>query len=233
LRELERKPPQGCVVLGRFEDRDDAGRRLAQTLEPPPPGSRAIVLGLPRGGVPVAAQVAASLDLPLDVLCVRKLGLPFQPELAMGALASGGAIVRNDEVLAMLPQAERQFEQVLEHERGELARRESAYRGDAAPLDVRGCHVIVVDDGLATGATMEAAVRAVRTLGATSVVVAVPVAAPDAVERIERVADRVVALRTPMFFGSVGQWYDRFDQTSDAEVTWLLQAARRRTASPP
>ena len=202
-----------------FTDRREAGRLLGGAV-----ARRgfddAVVLALPRGGVPVAYEVAMVLGLPLDVLCVRKLGVPFQPELAMGAIASGGAVVRNDDVLALVPDAERAFATVLEREREELARRERAYRGDAPPLDVRGRMAIVVDDGLATGATMEAAARAVQMLKANPVVVAVPVASPEAVERI-------VTLRTPLWFGSVGQWYDRFDQTDDAEVTRLLAAAAR------
>jgi Predicted phosphoribosyltransferases len=218
---------------GRFDDRRDAGRQLAQALTAQGHGADALVLALPRGGVPVAAEVAAALGLPLDVICVRKLGVPSQPELAMGALASGGAVVRNDEVLAMLSQAERQFEQVLAREREELSRRERTYRGDAAGLDVQGREVILVDDGLATGATMEAAARAVRALRAGPIVVAVPVASAEAVERLQRIVDRVVALRTPRFFGAVGQWYATFDQTRDDEVTSLLAAARARTTSKP
>jgi putative phosphoribosyl transferase len=220
-------------VADRFDDRADAGRRLAAALRSmyPPTGTDALVLALPRGGVPVAAEVARALGLPLDVLCVRKLGVPLQPELAMGALASGGAVVRNDEVLAMVPKAEQHFERVLAREREELVRRERTYRGNAPPLDVRGREVILVDDGLATGATMDAAARAVRDLGAKSVIVAVPVAAGEAVQRLEAVADRVVALRTPAFFGSVGQWYGTFDQTSDVEVTQLLAAVQRDAGS--
>lgn len=218
-----------------FDDRRDAGRQLARAVGSLPGGGDAIVLALPRGGVPVAAEVAAALGLPLDVLCVRKLGLPLQPELAMGAVASGGAIVRNDEVLSLLPRATQVFEQVLERESAELARRERAYRGDVPALDIRGRVVVLVDDGLATGATMAAAVHAVRALEARSVIVAVPVAAPESAERIARIADRLVALRTPMLFGSVGQWYGRFDQTADDEVMRLLAASRRRveSGSPP
>jgi putative phosphoribosyl transferase len=219
-------------VVGRgFRDRAEAGRELALALAQAglPPPTDALVLALPRGGVPVAAEVAARLRLPLDVLCVRKLGLPMQPELAMGAVASGGAVVRNDDVLALLAQDQRRFDHVLAREREELARRERAYRGaDAPALELRDRCAILVDDGLATGATMEAAARAVRALGAQSVVVAVPVASVEAAERLRHVADHVVAVRTPMLFGSVGQWYDVFDQTSDDEVVRVLAGARDR-----
>lgn len=216
--------------MRRFTDRADAGRQLASALAALVTDRDALVLGLPRGGMPVAAEIASALDLPLDVLCVRKLGVPFQPELAMGALASGGAIVRNEDVLAMVPSAESAFQRVLEDERVELERRERAYRGGAAELDVRARTVIVVDDGLATGATMDAAVQALRTLGAKSIIVAVPVASPEAVERVRRDADDVVCLNAPSFFGAVGSFYEAFDQTSDEEVTTLLASARGRTA---
>lgn len=206
-----------------FADRVDAGRQLAAVLREYHGAADAIVLGLPRGGVPVAAQVADALGLPLDVLCVRKLGVPFQRELAMGAIAGGGAVVRNEDILAESPAAAAAFERVLEQERGELARRERAYRGNnAVPLDVRGRHVIIVDDGLATGATMEAAVRSMRLLGASRITAAVPVASPEAVTRIGAVADAVACVAAPDFFGAVGECYANFDQTSDAEVTQLL-----------
>jgi predicted phosphoribosyltransferase len=216
-----------------FGDRVDAGRQLAQAvagLELPP---GAIVLGLPRGGVPVAAEIARTLGLPLDVLCVRKIGVPYQPELAMGAVASGGAVVRNEDVLAQLPDAETDFEAVLALERIELERRERIYRGPADPPSIAGRTAVLVDDGLATGATMEAAVRALRSIGAARIVVAVPVGAPEACNRIAAAADQVICLIQPRHFASVGQWYDTFDQTADEEVTSLLaQAARRRPASP-
>ena len=213
-----------------FEDREAAGRALAAGLGAWRARPDAIVLGLPRGGVPVAFEVARALDLPLDVLVVRKLGLPWQPELAMGAIAGGGALVVNEEVLRYLPPGDGAFEAVRAREQRELERREREYRGDRPPLDPRGLSVILVDDGLATGATMEAAVRSLQSLGARRVVVAVPVAAVEARERIASVADEVVCLETPEFFSAVGQWYRDFGQTSDTEVTELLACARRRPA---
>ncbi|HET7203638.1 MAG TPA: phosphoribosyltransferase family protein [Steroidobacteraceae bacterium] len=216
--------------MRRFADRVEAGRQLAAALAGVVTDPDALVLGLPRGGLPVAAEIASALGLQLDVLCVRKLGVPFHRELAMGALASGGAIVRNEDVLAMVPAAESAFQRVLEEERLELERRERSYRGDAPSLAVRGRTVIVVDDGLATGATMDAAVHALRSLEAKSIIVAVPVGSPEAVERVREHADEVVCLHAPMFFGSVGSFYGEFDQTSDEEVAALLTAARRRTA---
>ena len=216
--------------MHRFTDRADAGRQLATALAGTVTDPDALVLGLPRGGLPVAAEIAAALGLALDVLCVRKLGVPLQRELAMGAVASGGAVVRNEDVLATVPGAASAFARVLADERVELERRERAYRGDAPAPDMRARTVIVVDDGLATGATMEAAVRALRSLDARSIVVAVPVGAPEAVARIREHADQVVCLRTPDFFGSVGSCYEEFDQTRDEEVAALLHAARRRAA---
>ena len=186
------------------------------------------MLGLPRGGVPVAAEIARSLHLPLDVLCVRKIGVPYQPELAMGAVASGGAVVRNEELIAQFPDGESAFQGVLARERVELERRERLYRGGAGPLQVAGQAVILVDDGLATGATMEAAVHALLALRAARVIAAVPVGAPEACERIAAAAHDLVCLVRPLNFSSVGQWYETFDQTEDAEVSELLAEAARR-----
>jgi predicted phosphoribosyltransferase len=208
-----------------FADRADAGRALATALESRRGAADTVVLGLPRGGVPVAYEVAAALGLPLDVLVVRKLGLPWQPELAMGAIASGGALVLNDEVVRYLGGRDDAFEIVRAREQAELERRERDYRGDRPPLDMRNRTGILVDDGLATGATMEAAVRSLQALGASRVVVAVPVASPEARDRIAAVADEVVCLATPMLFSAVGQWYRDFGQTSDDEVRDLLSRA--------
>jgi predicted phosphoribosyltransferase len=211
-----------------YADRSDAGRALATALESHRAAEDTVVLGLPRGGVPVAYEIAARLDLPLDVLVVRKLGLPWQPELAMGAIASGGALVRNEEVVRYLEGRADAFEAVRAREQRELERRERDYRGDRPPLELRGRTGILVDDGLATGATMEAAVRALKAAGARRVVVAVPVASSEARHRIAAVADEVVCLATPMLFSAVGQWYQEFGQTSDEEVRDLLARAHAR-----
>jgi predicted phosphoribosyltransferase len=208
-----------------FADRADAGRAIARDLAHLRAAPDAVVLGLPRGGVPVAHEVAHALGLPLDVLVVRKLGLPQQPELAMGAIASGGALVVNDEVVRYLGGRGEAFEAVRASEQAELERRERDYRGARPPLEMAGRTAILVDDGLATGATMEAAVRALRSLGARRVVVAVPVASQEALERIEALADEVVCLAAPPSFSAVGQWYADFGQTGDAEVRDLLARA--------
>lgn len=212
----------------RFLDRTEAGRALARSLTRYRADPDAIVLALPRGGVPVGYEVATALQLPLDVLVVRKLGLPSQPELAMGAVASGGAVVLNEDVVRYLPRDSDAIEQVKARELQELGRRERAYRGDRPALQMRGLTGILVDDGLATGATMEAAVRALRMLHAGRIVVAVPVASSDARERVAALADEVVCLQTPPFFSAVGQWYDDFGQTEDAEVGELLARSRAR-----
>lgn len=206
-----------------FRDRRDAGRRLAEKLRGYA-GSSAIALALPRGGVPVAAEVAAVLDLPLDIFSVRKLGVPGHAELAMGALATGGVRVMNNGMVRELGIPEHLIQAVVQSETAELERREAAYRGGRAPLDVQGRTVILVDDGLATGATMLAAVRALRARGAARIVVAVPVAAPEACSMLAAQADEVVCAVTPEPFWAVGYWYDDFEQMTDEEVQTLLAA---------
>jgi predicted phosphoribosyltransferase len=183
------------------------------------------VLGLPRGGIPVACEVAAALHAPVDALIVRKLGAPFNPELALGAVAFGGVTVYNEDLLAQLRLAEENLAPIRARELEELHRRERAYRQGRPPLDVAGATVVIVDDGMATGATMHAAVAATRALEPASVIVAVPTAAIDAVERLEGLADRVVALATPEPYHGVGAWYSEFHQLSDAEVVAQLAAA--------
>ena len=210
-----------------FADRIDAGQRLAATLREfigqECAGEEAVVLALPRGGVPVGYEVAKALDAPLDVFVVRKLGAPTQPELAMGAIASGGVRVINQEVVRALHITPQQIEDTAERETRELKRREHAYRGDRAPVDVMGKCILLVDDGVATGYTMRAAVEALRQLQPKQIIVAVPVAAKDTCLELKREADAVVCLFTPFDFVAVGQWYRRFDQTSDDEVRLLLE----------
>jgi len=185
-----------------------------------------LVLGLPRGGVPVAYEIAGALTAELDVLIVRKLGVPYQPELAFGAIASAGATVLNGDIVAAAELSPAQVQSIVRTERIELARREQDYRGGRGALTVRGRTVVIVDDGLATGASMRAAIAALRTLQPAKVVVAVPVAPADAVEEFRRLADDFICLEAPREFHSVGWWYLAFEQTSDAEVLALLDAAR-------
>lgn len=208
----------------RFSDRIDAGRQLADALVPYA-GAATTVLGLPRGGVPVAAEVARRLKAPLDVFVVRKLGVPSQPELAMGAIAEGGIRVLHDDLLAQLDLPPGALDAVVTREEAELARRVTMYRGDRPRAPIEGRTVVLVDDGLATGATMEAAVQGVRALRPARIIVAVPVGAIDSCQRVRRQVDDLVCLITPPAFFAVGAWYDDFGQTTDAEVRALLDAA--------
>jgi putative phosphoribosyl transferase len=215
-----------------FRDRVDAGRQLAQRLLPLR-GPDVVVLGLPRGGVPVAAEVARALHAPFDVIVVRKLGVPVQPELAMGAIGEGGVRVINDDVVRLIRIDDAGIERVEEHERAELQRRARRFRGDRPPLPLMGRTAIVVDDGIATGSTAAAACRVARAHGAARIILAVPVASPDAVRALRQVADEVIALDAPEHINSVGQWYQDFSQTSDDDVVALLEQARRRDSQPP
>jgi predicted phosphoribosyltransferase len=208
-----------------FADRTEAGRDLGRALVEAGVTGEALVLGLPRGGIPVACEVAAALGARVDALVVRKLGAPFNRELALGAIAYGGVTVFNDELLAQLGMDESALASIRERELKELERREQAYRGGRPPPAIRGATVVIVDDGMATGATMHAAVVATRALAPARIVVAVPTAAVDAVLRIERVADQVVALATPEPYFGVGAWYAQFPQLTDEEVVAALAAA--------
>jgi predicted phosphoribosyltransferase len=213
------------MVRPLFDDRVDAGRQLANELSKYAGRDDVIVLGLPRGGVPVAHEVAHTLNAPLDVFVVRKLGVPGHEELAMGAIASGGTIVVNREVLNMLPGAESFVEQVAARERIELERREREYRGDRPRPDLSNRIVILVDDGLATGASMRAAADALHASGAARTIVAVPVAAREVCESLRSQVDEVVCLRTPEPFYAVGMWYRDFSPTTDDEVRALLRSS--------
>lgn len=208
-----------------FKNRQDAGRQLGDALSDLQGHGDLIVLGLPRGGVPVAHEVARQLIAPLDVFIVRKLGVPGHEELAMGAIASGDTRVFNQEVIGALGVSDDAIFKVIAKEQRELERRELIYRGTKASVDVTGKTVILVDDGVATGATMIAAVRALRALHPAMIVVAVPVAPQETCAILERLVDRFVCLMTPLYFGGVGNWYDDFSQTTDAEVTSHLAKA--------
>lgn len=207
-----------------FADRRDAGRQLGRRLAAGALGDPRLVLALPRGGVPVAFEVAAALDAVLHVLLVRKLGVPGREELAMGAIAAGGVRVLDDEIVKGIGQWS--IDEVAARELIELKRREALYRAGHPAPDLRGRTVIVVDDGLATGLTMQAAVTALRRQAPTSVIIAAPVGAPQTCARLREHADEVICLRGPEPFNAVGAWYEDFSQTSDEEVCALLQEAR-------
>ncbi len=213
-----------------FQDRTDAGRRLANALRSYRQ-QQPVVLALPRGGVPVAAEVSAALGAPLDLIIARKIGVPDQPELAMGAIAEGAepAIVRNEDVIVLAGVSNAEFNAVCERERLEIERRRRRYVGDRAPVEVEGRTAIVIDDGIATGATMRAAVLAVRTHKPKKVVLAVPVAPTSTIEQLRRDVDEIVCLESHEVFGAIGFFYRDFRQVSDEEVVDLL--ARRRAAA--
>ncbi|MDP1664928.1 MAG: phosphoribosyltransferase [Methylobacter sp.] len=214
-----------------FENRIQAGHLLGQALARYAKRPDVIVLALPRGGVPVGFEVARSIDAQLDIMLVRKLGTPGQEELAMGAIASGGVCVLNADIVAAIDISQETIEAVAATERQELRRREQAYRGHQPPPGIENRHVILVDDGLATGASMLAAVAALKQQKPASIVVAVPVAPTETVQRLQEEADDVVCLATPAPFLSVGCWYREFPQISDDEVKSLL--ARAWTQKPP
>ncbi len=206
-----------------FRNRQDAGRRLARALSRYK-SQHPVVLALPRGGVPVAAEVALALEAPLDLVLVRKIGLPYQPELAMGAVVDGGApiVIRNDDVIAAAGVGDDEFDAVRDRELAEIERRRQRYIKDRPRAGIADRTAIVIDDGIATGATMKAALRAVRKRGAREVVLAIPVAPVDAIEDLRDEVDAVVCLETPDVFGAIGYFYDDFRQVSDDEVIAIL-----------
>jgi putative phosphoribosyl transferase len=213
-----------------FADRVDAGRRLAERLGYLR-GEAVVVLGLPRGGVPVAYEIAKALDAPLDVIVVRKLGVPFQPELGMGAIGEDGVRVVDDDVMHMAGVSDREIEEVEVRERAELKRRARRFRGDRARANLGGKTVVIVDDGIATGSTAKAACQVARAQGAARVVLAVPVAPPGWQARIGHAANEFICLETPDHFFAIGQFYADFSQTSDDEVVDCLDKASRRVSA--
>jgi predicted phosphoribosyltransferase len=217
-------------MVERFQDRTEAGKLLAESLAGFADRPDVLVLALPRGGVPVAFEVAQALRVPLDVFVVRKLGTPGNEELAMGAIASGGIRVLNLTVVETLGVPADLIEEAAERELRELERRERVYRKHRPAFDLRGRTVILIDDGIATGSTMRAAIKALRQT-AGRIVVAVPTAAPDTAADLRPEVDEFVALITPAGFYAVGQWYEDFGQTTDAEVTELLEKANEAAKS--
>jgi len=214
--------------MAHFRDRRDAGRKLAQELLHYANRSDVMVLALPRGGVPVGYEVALALDVPLDIFIVRKLGLPGQEELAIGAIASGGIRVLNEDMIRMLHIPDEVIEHVAQRELKELQRRERIYRGNRPAPEVRDQTVILIDDGLATGASMRAAVAGLRTQNPRRIVVAVPVAAPEICEAFETEVDEIICAITPEPFLGVGRWYEDFSQTTDEGVRLFLEDIRRQ-----
>jgi putative phosphoribosyl transferase len=219
-------------MVPRYRNRTEAGRRLAAELWGYANRPDVMVLALPRGGVPVAYEVARALNAPLDVFIVRKLGLPTHPELAMGAIASGGIRLIDEAAVRSFGVTDPQIAAVAAAEEQELERRERRYRNGRPPPDVTGKTAILVDDGLATGATMAAAAAALRALGPARLVVAVPVASPETCNAFREITDDIVCAQTPEPFYAVGLWYEDFSQTSDEEVQELLERAAREIGTP-
>ena len=207
-----------------FQDRSDAGRRLAKALSEYK-GRNAVVLALPRGGVPVAAEVAAALKAPLDLILVRKIGVPTQPELAMGAVVDGAApiVVRNEEVIELSGTTAEEFDATCARELAEIERRRQLYIGDRPRAEIAGRVVIVIDDGIATGATTRAALQAIRNRKPKELVLAVPVAPPDTITKLREAVDALICLETPELFGAIGYFYRDFRQVSDQEVVAILK----------
>lgn len=209
-----------------FPNRQVAGRKLANRLSEYAARKDVIVLGIPRGGVPVAYEIAAELDVPLDLFVVRKLGVPWHPELAFGAIASGGVRFLNREIIESVGLSETEMERVTTNEKRELERRERAYRGERTPLKLQHKTVILVDDGIATGASTQAAITALRQLGPARIVLAAPVAPASTCKRLRPEVDDLVCLHAPQAFYAIGEFYEDFSQVSDEEVTALLHASQ-------
>lgn len=221
LMRMLRQTPNRAMI---FKDRHDAGRRLAERLLPYARRPDVIVLGLPRGGVPVAYEVAKALEVPLDIFSVRKLGVPGHEELALGAIGSGGAYYLNIPVIRSLNVTADEIREVVERERSELARREKLYRDSRPRPEIRGKIAILVDDGLATGSSMRAAIAALRRLDPAQIIVAIPVGPAESCNELQHEVDALVCYQTPYPFDAVGVWYEDFSQTTDDEVRRLLAA---------
>ena len=212
-----------------FRDRTEASRKLADHLAAYANYPNAMILALPRGGVPVAFEVAEALNLPLDIFVVRKLGLPSHEEFAIGAIASGGACVLNQDLIHQLSLSDEVIEHIVAREQHELERRERTYRGQRPMLDVRNRIIIIVDDGLATGSSMRAAIAALRQKRPAKLIVAVPVGARETCSELEALADEAICLETPENFSAVGLWYSDFSQITDEEVIDLLERNRKNS----
>ena len=215
-------------IMKRFQNRKVAGQLLAKKLVHFSQQKDAIVLALPRGGVPIGYEIAKNLNLPLDIFLVRKLGVPWQEELAMGAIAEGNVHVFNSEIILSLAITQNDIDKAIAQESQILVQRQQKYRGDRPSLVIKNKTVILVDDGIATGATMRAAIKALRKSGSTNVIVATPVAPPEAIAQFSHLVDQVICLETPTPFYAIGNWYEDFSQTSDEEVCDLLQRAAIR-----
>lgn len=216
----------------RFRDREEAGRLLAERLREYA-GEAPVVLALPRGGVAVGYEIARALDAPLDVMMVRKLGVPWHPELGMGAIAEGGAVYLNRDVLAEAELDPEELQRVIDEEARELERRVQRYRGGRPPPELKGRTVILVDDGLATGGTARAAIRALRDFGVGRIILALPVAASQTAELLRPEVDALVAVQEPSNLWAIGNWYEDFHQMTDEEVLVLLDQAHRSTGVSP
>jgi putative phosphoribosyl transferase len=212
-----------------FTDRVDAGKRLASALSNFS-GKKGIVLAIPRGGVPVGFEIAKTLKTPLDVIIPRKIGAPDNPELAIGAVAEDGTAILDDNLVKYLGVSREYIKEEIERQKQEIRRRLEIYRQDASYPNLKGFDVIVVDDGIATGSTMKAALASVKNRGAASITVAIPVGPPSTIEELEKIADRVVCLYTPEYFQAIGQFYNDFGQTADEEVIKLLQESKQKLA---